>query len=371
MNKDTETVLLAEQAAEWLIRIESATTHEREEFWSWVKQSPLHVREVLAAQACQIELRELFREKRIDAEAFVGSAHNVHAIGTREAVATEEPLLDPSDDYAARSKGGSGELHRPRRLMAAAMMVVALLAASMFTLFQISDERMATAAGEWQSEVLEDGSIIQVGPRTKLRVEFANDHRIVKLSRGEALFHVAHDTARPFLVETPLAAVRAVGTSFAVSLDSAAQVRVTVQEGIVAVARGSQARALRKTASLPDGQSITLKAGEQVAVTRSGDLAAAPVNVDAALAWTKRQLIFEHETVEEAAHEFNRRNELQIKVLDPQLQARAVRGVFAAGDPQAFAAYLEKQGTVAVLDKGSGTLLIAPYPPIASRKADN
>jgi transmembrane sensor len=371
MNKDTEKVLLAEQAAEWLIRIESATTHEREEFWSWVKQSPLHVREVLAAQACQIELRELFREKRIDAQAFVRSAHNVHAIGTREAVANDATSLDTSDYRVAHSNGGSGDLNRPRRLMAAAMMAVALLAAALFTVLQLSGPRIATVAGEWQSEVMEDGSIVQVGPRTKLSVEFANDHRVVKLSEGEALFRVAHDTARPFLVETPLAAVRAVGTSFAVSLDSAAQVRVTVQEGVVAVARGSQARELRKTPNLPGGRSITLKAGEQVAVTRSGDLAAAPVNVEAALAWTKRQLIFERETVEEAAHEFNRRNELQIKVLDPQLQTRAVRGVFEAADPQAFAAYLERQGTVAVLDKGSRTLLIAPYPGVASRKADN
>lgn len=371
MNRDMEKLLLAEQAAEWLIRIESATAQERKEFWRWVKQSPLHVREVLAAQACQIELRELFREKRINVHTFVSSAHNVHEIGTREAIPREDSLADSSDDHTVRRNGGgSGELARPRRLMAAAMIAIGLFAAS-FAVVQISDRKIATAAGEWQTEILEDASIVQLGPSTKLRVEFANSHRVVKLSHGEALFHVAHDTSRPFVVETPLAAVRAVGTAFAVSLDSAAQVRVTVQEGVVAVARESNARALRTTPNLPAGQSITLKAGEQVAVTRAGDLAAEHVNVDAALAWTKRQLIFECETVEEAAREFNRRNELQLKVLDPQLRARAVRGVFEAANPQAFAAYLARQGAVAVLDKGTRTLLIAPYPAVASRNEDN
>lgn len=370
MNRNTEQLIVAEQAAEWLIRIESATSQEREEFWGWVKQSPLHVREVLTAQACQIELRGLFREKRIDVDAFIQSAHNVHEIGAREM--SQQDVTGPDPDSRALSwNGGRSELHRPRRLMAAAMILIALLGAALFTVFQLSDRRIATVAGEWQTERLDDGSIVRLGPRSKLFVEFADDRRIVKLTHGEALFHVAHDTERPFVVETPLAAVRAVGTAFAVRVDGNAQVRVTVQEGVVAVARGSHAQALRMSPNLPAGQSITLRAGEQVAVTHAGDLAAEHVNVDVALAWANRQLVFERETVEEAAYEFNRRNELQIKILDSRLLARAVRGVFEATDPQAFAAYLEKQGAVAMLDKSSKTLVIAPYPASGSRKADN
>lgn len=371
MNRDTEKLVLAEQAAEWLIRSESATTQEREELWDWIKQSPLHVREVLAAQACQVELRALFREKRIDVDAFIQSAHNVHEIGIREAMPLELPALEGPEERAQQWSGGAGELNRPRRLMAAAMIVVALLGAVLFTLFQMSERRITTVAGEWRTELLDDSSVVQAGPRTQLVVEFADDRRIVRLTQGEALFHVAHDTSRPFIVETPLAAVRAVGTAFAVSLDSGAQVRVTVKEGVVAVARGSQAKALRTTPNLPAGQSITLRAGEQVAVTRTGAFTAEHVNVDATLAWTKRQLIFERETVEEAALEFNRRNELQIKVLDSQLLRRAVRGVFEATDPQAFAAYLEKQGGVTVLDESSKTLLIAPYSDAVTSKAEN
>jgi transmembrane sensor len=370
MNRDTEK-LIAEQAAEWLIRLETATAQEREEFWNWVRQSPLHVREVLAAQACSAELGQLLREGRIDVDAFVRSANNVHEIGNRDEHARDDTLRAIPAPRRARLNAASSPANRTRRVIAAAAFFVALLAAAIVALYEMSDGRITTAAGEWQTKLLDDGSILQVGPRTKLLIEFTDERRVIRLSRGEALFHVAHDTQRPFLVETELATARAVGTAFAVSLDDAQQVRVTVQEGLVAVARRPYSQALRTSANAPPGQSITLKAGEQVAVTAASPLAAVQVDVETALAWTKRRLIFEHETVEQAAHEFNRRNKLQIEVLDPKLLGRAVRGVFEAADPESFAAYLGKQGAVVVMDENSGTLLIAPYPDAATRKAND
>jgi ferric-dicitrate binding protein FerR (iron transport regulator) len=63
--------------------------------------------------------------------------------------------------------------------------------------------------------------------------------------------------------------------------------------------------------------------------------------------------------VEQAIQEFNRRNKIQLEVLDQALLHRAVRGVFAAMEPASFAAYLERQGAIAVMDKKSETLLIA------------
>lgn len=370
MKTNTEKLLVAEQAAEWLIRLKSATPRERDEFSTWIRQSPVNLGEVLAAQVCEIELHHLFREKCIDVDALLESASNVHDIGTREEAMQEEQPA--SYQNATRWVGGSGELPRPRRVMAAATIAVAFLFAAMFTLVQISDRRITTAAGEWRTEQLEDGSIVKAGPRTTLLFDLSDKHRVVKLTHGEALFNVAHDTARPFVVETKLAGVRAVGTAFAVSLDDPAQVRVTVQEGVVAVARGSHARALRTTTELPAGESITVRAGEQVAVTRSGTFAAEPVaNLGAALAWTNRQLIFETETVEDAVKQFNRRNARQIEIMDPQLQTRAVRGVFEAADPEAFADFLERQGAAAALDRGSRIVLIAPYSAVTSRKADD
>jgi len=71
MNTDTEQLSIAEQAAEWLVRLETASAQERAEFWNWLRESPLHVREALAAQACHLQLSQLFGGRRIDADAFV------------------------------------------------------------------------------------------------------------------------------------------------------------------------------------------------------------------------------------------------------------------------------------------------------------
>jgi hypothetical protein len=70
---------------------------------------------------------------------------------------------------------------------------------------------------------------------TEVTVQLTKQWRDIRLVRGEALFEVAHDKARPFVVAANDTAVRAVGTAFAVRLE-ATQVDITVTEGVVEVA---------------------------------------------------------------------------------------------------------------------------------------
>lgn len=72
MDADTERLLVAERAAGWLVRLDTATQEERAEFVEWLRQSPLHVAEFLAAKATQVQLAQLFQNGRLDADAFVG-----------------------------------------------------------------------------------------------------------------------------------------------------------------------------------------------------------------------------------------------------------------------------------------------------------
>lgn len=67
--------LLAEQAAEWLYRLETADLKEKAEFIRWLKRSPLHVREVLIAAAWNEALREadLRHVRDIDGPAIQGA----------------------------------------------------------------------------------------------------------------------------------------------------------------------------------------------------------------------------------------------------------------------------------------------------------
>src|SRR5205807_1325966 len=92
----------------------------------------------------------------------------------------------------------------------------------------------ATAIGEQRSVVLKDGSMIQLNSRSRVEVRYTDHDRKIALKEGQALFTVARDTQRPFLVSAGDTAVRAVGTQFDVNrLET--EIVVTVLEGKVAV----------------------------------------------------------------------------------------------------------------------------------------
>ena len=88
--------------------------------------------------------------------------------------------------------------------------------------------------GEQRSIQFEDGSTVDLNSRSKIRVKYSKQERDVELIEGQALFHVAHDTSRPFIVAVGATRVRAVGTQFDVYKKSNGTV-VTVVEGRVAV----------------------------------------------------------------------------------------------------------------------------------------
>lgn len=91
-----------------------------------------------------------------------------------------------------------------------------------------------TVVGENRSVTLADGSIISLGGDTRIEVRLSDNTRAIELNRGEALFKVAKDSARPFKVRAGDATIIAVGTEFNVERDSDRAV-VSVTEGRVVV----------------------------------------------------------------------------------------------------------------------------------------
>jgi transmembrane sensor len=119
-------------------------------------------------------------------------------------------------------------------------------------------QQFATQRARHTEAHLPDGSRIQLGAMTTLNVAFSTHHREVGMIGGEALFHVAHDRQRPFVVRTPLAAITAVGTAFDVDIETHA-VTLTVTEGIVSVAPDPHAAEARKRPRVD--QPIQIRAG--------------------------------------------------------------------------------------------------------------
>lgn len=208
-----------------------------------------------------------------------------------------------------------------------------------------------TAVGAQQTVQLEDGSLLRLNTDSKVAVRYSRHFRRLTLLRGEAFFEVAHNTARPFVVEAGPAQVRAVGTKFDVRLDGPAT-QVTLVEGQVQVSRPSDAE--RWTLN-PDQQITVDGVRSAPRATPAGD----------ATSWTTGRLRFRDTPLASAVEEVNRYSRAKIVLEDPRLQAVRVNGVFDTGDSQAFlSAVTALFDLEAVPDRG-GTILRArtPSPP--------
>ena len=91
-----------------------------------------------------------------------------------------------------------------------------------------------TEVGENRSVTLADGSVVSLGGDTRIEVALSENVRAIELTKGEALFKVAKDAARPFKVRAGDATIVAVGTEFNVERDSDRAI-VSVTEGRVVV----------------------------------------------------------------------------------------------------------------------------------------
>jgi transmembrane sensor len=194
--------------------------------------------------------------------------------------------------------------------------------------------------GEIRRIALEDGSTLILNTATEVAVEFNRQQRNIRLIRGEALFEVAHDSSRPFVVVANDTAVRAVGTAFAVRMEST-QIDVTVTEGVVEVADAQPANSGGAASPLPDRGTERVSANERIVIARSRApqiRSIAAGEADRQLAWRDGMVSFDGESLQLAVAEINRHNRRKIVVADPALAAKPIVGVFRATDLDGFSA---------------------------------
>ncbi len=338
----TATAMISEEAAEWFVRLKDGDVEvaTRSQYLQWLKKSPSHIAEVL--RICRIY--GLLRHTKLQSFVF-GDETPSNVI---ELPGREPEMCDPAEPSAG-----------PRVWRIAAGVAACALATLLAVAIQADwfSRYIETQASEWRHLQLTDGSMVRVGPHTKLRIRFEESGRFIDLPRGEAVFQVAKDPARPFIVNAGLAVVRAVGTEFGVTR-LGEEVVVTVAEGEVAVARGARNDSLE--CAEDEAPSVPVLADQQVHVSRSKPVAVQQVSATRELAWARGRLIFETETVAEAIDEFNRRNSLQIAVNDSAIASRRVCCVFDAADPESFAEAVAAEPDIALLRDDSGVLRLVP-----------
>ena len=232
------------------------------------------------------------------------------------------------------------------RFAAAAAIIVAVGS----TLLWWNNERVtsqlyATQHGEQRSWHLADNSVLHLDTDTTVTVRYGRSERRVEVENGQALFEVAHDSARPFRVLAGSAEVVAVGTQFSVYREGDSTL-VTVVQGQVDV-KAANGPAQADVAAV--GRSVRVSAGEQLRVW-ADLLPASPTRVDVerSTAWLRRELAFEQQPLATVTAEFNRYGALPIEIETPALRTLTVSGVFAADDTDSFIAFLRSLDGVGV-----------------------
>jgi transmembrane sensor len=253
-------------------------------------------------------------------------------------------------------------LSRRRELFTmAATLMLTLLGAGAYLYSQRNT--YVTDIGEQRSILLTDGSTIDLNARSKVRVLFGEHERHIELLEGQALFSVAKDKTRPFVVAANGTRVRAVGTQFDVNQRKRGLV-VTVVEGTVAVSSAavapSESRELehapRSVIAAGPGE-ILLDAGQQLTLAQETRTAAQSpaipqhADVDTATAWTERRLIFDATPLEDVVEEFNRNNTRPLVIEGPGLEDFHVSGAFSSTDSEPLLRFLRAQSGIRVIDQ--------------------
>ncbi|QSB45822.1 FecR domain-containing protein [Tsuneonella flava] len=304
----------------------------------------------------------------------------------------ERPPL--SHEMADAPQGGWFARSKSPRWLAAAAAVAAFLTtgaviysqreapASLPGLTQLADAVIdreepghTYTAGRGQRSIiaLSDGSEVTLAPESTITVHYTEKQRLIRLIDGEALFRVAHNKARPFIVKAAGGEVMAVGTAFDVRLrDKSKAAQVTVVDGVIRISvaaphkeTGSEiARLARKGeqvefGSRPDGKSAQGFIG-----------ASSEVNLDLSVVWTNGMLFFDGEPLEEAIRIANRYSSQNIVLKDQSLRNVPVYGLIRQGDTAALSDIIEHPGALRVERSDSARLDGASAPQSAPKQGE-
>jgi transmembrane sensor len=336
-NADQDRETIAAQAAEWFVaNREPLDAAHKAAFGEWLRRSPRHEEEYLTLLRLASRLQRASAEppsvETLLEEVRSGDAASVRPIGAHRRAAPPTFLRRPWR-YAAAAAGLA---------CVALLMLWGPLGRHPPQTAQVPSQDYRTSHGQQLTQSLADGSLLRLDTDSAVTVRYERALRQVEVKRGQAVFTVAHDPARPFRVTAGSAQVVAIGTQFDVYLQGEVTL-VTVVEGRVSV--GPSGAAGTDVSGLP----VEVSAGQQVRVV-GGLLPEPPSQVDArrVTAWLNRQIAFEHEALSVVAAEFSRYSATPVVIESPELGTLAVSGVFNVDDSESFVAFLSRLKGVGV-----------------------
>ncbi len=296
-----------EQAAFWAARLDGDVLEagERAALDAWLAESPAH-RAALSSY-CQLSAD---LEEQLPA---------LVASGAVQMPAPAEPR---------------GKVLTFPRVMSLALATAAVVAVGLWAVRPAPPvQNIAIGVAQRTAQTLADGTRVELNANTSLRFENLANERRVHFAGGEAIFMVAKDPAKPFIILTPTGSVRVTGTTFNVRADGTdAVLEVTVTEGSVEV----------RPRDGTDGP-ISLKANDRL-LARGKHIdvkqALSQSELDDLLAWRHGQIVFNEVPLADAVARFARYHGRSYHV-DPSLAAETVGGLHRIDDLSGFMQFID------------------------------
>jgi ferric-dicitrate binding protein FerR (iron transport regulator) len=197
-------------------------------------------------------------------------------------------------------------------------------------------EVVIPVGGEYRI-ALSDGSVVWLNSDTRLRypMTFPAGERRIELVSGEAYFEVAHDSLRPFIVETSGQNIEVLGTRFNVAAyGEEGRVVTTLAEGMVML-------------TIDDGRQTTLYPGLQARLDRaSGQMSVYAVDAEQITAWRDGYIVIEDLTLEQVMARMARWYGIEYRIAGDVPRDMVFRGLIRKYDIETT---LEKFGLISNL----------------------
>lgn len=286
---------IEEQAAEWQLQLHEGPLSEAQRlaFESWKQQGPRYAAAAARMEAVIVRVQAL-RETKSPARAALDAAF--------------------ADKPSRRNK------HAMRTLLLACSLALpaAALLISPYPQRWMADVR--NGPGQWQTLHLADGSTLTLNGISAANLHFDATQRRIDLLQGEILVEVAHDPARPFIVQTAQGTLRALGTRFVVKREDDVTVLSMLESRVAAQSANAQ-------------QTLEVDAGSQALVSANsvrlaGRIDPASIND----AWRRHQLVVENRPLPEVLDEIARHRAGHLQFDRAALQNLRVSAVIPLDD---------------------------------------
>ncbi len=342
MSADTSQRAVDESAASWDVRLRShrCIDEDRDAFNHWLKTDPRHQAAYERLQSGLATLRAAGDHPQLRALREIASLverreknrHSLFVWATAAAVATVAVAI------------GILFAHRPQSLQIAGRTQDTVSVPQKFV-----SETLLTSTTERRTVALQDGSSVTLDGSSQIETEWLPHERRIHLVSGRALFRVAKDKNRPFVVTVGDRTVTALGTAFDIHLE-ANKVQVTLLEGRVAV-RGVGKAANEPILELAPNQQLIAFDGQAATVQRVDGIRES--------GWAEGQVYFADETLAAAVAEMNQHSAVQLVIADPALETYRLNGMFRAENQEGFVSALSTYFPIDARADGAGHIVLS------------